>query len=124
MEYLQGYCDRRSGTARRRARDAPRNASRPRLAQPTLTLFVLCNPLANMCLCTVFANASLAQLVEHTLRKRAVMGSIPIGGSTLLRQTLGGVMCMACFGRRWEVGSQLTIGGRHPKPNDAIGLLA
>ena len=50
------------------------------LAQPALALLVLCNPLANMCLCTVFANASLAQLVEHTLRKRAVMGSIPIGG--------------------------------------------
>ena len=27
------------------------------------------------------ARASLAQLVEHALRKRMVMGSIPIGGS-------------------------------------------
>ena len=29
---------------------------------------------------TIIAAASLAQLVEHALRKRMVMGSIPIGG--------------------------------------------
>lgn len=29
---------------------------------------------------TLFFWATLAQLAEHTLRKRAVMGSIPIGG--------------------------------------------
>ena len=31
-------------------------------------------------------SASIAQLAEHTLRKRTVMGSIPSGGSELLRR--------------------------------------
>ena len=38
--------------------------------------------------CGYNITASLAQLVEHTLRKRAVMGSIPIGGSVMLRHVV------------------------------------
>ena len=40
------------------------------------------------------SDASLAQLVEHALRKRMVMGLIPIGGFVL--GELGASSCQAC----------------------------
>jgi hypothetical protein len=43
-----------------------------------------------------FPTASLAQLVEHALRKRMVTGSIPVGGS-LLHLTLGIELLHGCL---------------------------
>ena len=56
----------------------------------------ICRP-TTLCLCCLQApsycssqslslHASLAQLAEHALRKRMVMGSIPIGGCMMLRK--------------------------------------
>ncbi len=40
----------------------------------------LCDPRSVCCLCASRRDASLAQLAEHALRKRMVVGSIPTGG--------------------------------------------
>ena len=57
----------------------------------------------------VWTRASLAQLVEHALRKRMVMGSIPIGGSVgkCVKRRGSGKGAGRCLGR-WASNLKVT----------------
>ena len=78
------------------------------------------------------AIASIAQLVEHALRKRMVMGSIPIGGScaddmgalqhvTVVSRIL--VAACSCCLAAWSSGMILGLGPRGPGFNSRSGPL-
>ena len=52
------------------------------------------------------SRASLAQLAEHALRKRMVVGSIPTGG-----------LCLRCLLSSLMPGEGLPVGRQHPCPS-------
>ena len=53
--------------------------------------------------------ASLAQLVEHALRKRMVVGSIPTGGLVTARKTEADLGLTSCSWRQ-NVGDSDSVG--------------